>query len=137
MPVTRTQVMNEILVEAAHDSEARYATKVFAERVKEYWKSIAPKPGDPDHPYATGTYRKSIKRRSKRGANIGRIPYYRHWVGTNDPVAAHLEYGTGPDVLGVGMWWGLDGRRHRSAKTPTEAFAFAARTALRFGGTPD
>jgi hypothetical protein len=60
-----------------------------------------------------------------------------YWVGTESLVAAFIEYGTGPDVNGVGVWQDLDGSWHKSPMTPTPEFAPAAKTAAFYGGTTD
>lgn len=140
MPVNRLQLMNELQVKIEDDPEVRLQTRAFAEEVKEYWKRIAPSPGDAGHPWSTGEYRASIERIATRGKGKGGRFIWHHWVGTFDPIAHFLEYGTDPDrdpATSRGNWIDLDGVHQWGWNTPTPAFAFAARVAAHFGGTPD
>lgn len=141
MPVSRHQLMNELQVKIEDDPEVKLQTLKFAEEVKEYWKRIAPDSGSAGHPWSTGEYKDSIERIATRGKGKGGRFIWHHWVGTFDPIANLLEYGTGPDDVEAGKtggnWIGLDGLHYYGSNTPTPAFAFAARTAIHFGGTPD
>lgn len=127
MSVNRIQLYNELLLKIENDEGVHLRSREFAERVKEHWKSIAPSPGDPGHPYATGAYKESITIRSERGRDSRGRFIYHYEVGTNDPKAHFLEYGTGPDKPGSRSPWGPN--------TSTPAFAFAARTAVFFNAT--
>ena len=136
MPVNRVQLMNELRVKIEKDPEVARKSKEFAEEVRDYWRHIAPREGDARHPYATGAYRDSIQRFSERGRGARGWFMYRHWVGTYDPIAHLLEYGTVADAPGGhATWIGLDGKRYFGPNTPTPAFGFAARVAAHFGGT--
>lgn len=139
MPVRRRVLFNELEVKIENDPEVKLQTLAFAERVKEYWQDIAPDAGDPGHPYATGHYKDSIQRIASKGRGPRGRWIWHHWVGTFDTVAGLLEYGTGYDYgpESKGNWIGLDGERHWGWKTPTPAFAYAARAAAHFGGTMD
>lgn len=136
MPVNRAQLMNELQVKIENDQQAKRDFKAFAEQVREYWQHLAPRDGDPNHPWATGNYRASIRRFSARDRDArGRFMYH-HWVATFDPIAHLLEYGTVADAPGGhATWIDLDGTRRFGPNTPTPAFGYAARTAAHFGGT--
>jgi len=123
-------------VKITNDAEVRRGTKAFAEKVEDHWKQIAPSPGDPDHLYATGGYKASIQNVQNREPATGRFTF--GWkVFTIHPNAIFLEYGTRPDKKrpNFARYQRHDGTWGRSPNTPTPAFAYAARTALRFGGT--
>lgn len=151
---TRQQIENELRVKIGTDAEVGRDAEAFAHQVRhrwvEIWESMGP------HPYETGEYVDSIEVRSS-GAGRARHPrgardaagralggrfieggvVWQYWVGTDDEVAVFIEYGTGPDINGVGVWQDLDGSWHKSPKTPTPEFAPAAHTAAFFHGTLD
>lgn len=147
MPVNRTQLHNEIQLKASRDSEIWEKSLDYAEEVRDFWQALAPDEGD--H-YATGFYKHSIHIESERarhaagtvdemGRKIGGRFYWKHRVVTSADNAEYLEYGTPPDydpANSKGNWWDLDGEHHWGWNTPTKAYAFAARTAAAFGGTP-
>jgi hypothetical protein len=146
MPVDRIKLEQELLLKIADDQQVRREVIDFAEDVKEHWRDLAPSGPSTAHPWATGDYRRSIVRMSsmyrkpKGTPGAGQFQYH-HWVGTDDPIAGFLEYGTDSDVNGTGSWIDMNmlgqgtGERRRSKNTPTPAFAYAARTALYYGGT--
>lgn len=155
MPVNRVQLMDELYMKLANDSEAYDETVEVAEMVKFHWQGIAPQPGEQYAPgkggFATGAYRDSIEREAIRGrypkgsrdaagrARGGQFLYH-HRVVTYSPIAHFLEYGTAADhdpETSKGNWYDLQGVHHFSWKTPTPRFAIAAQVALDFGGTPD
>lgn len=116
--------------------ELRRAMKRFIDDVHDTWLNVwdasmegvlAQETGDP-HPYQTGDYRASIKKRNlplrqrlfikstlRKGIPIG-------LVYSDDEKAHWIEYGTDPDKPGGHSPWGPD--------TPTPAFAPMTRTSI-------
>lgn len=145
------KLRDEIIMKLEHDQEVRVKSNEFANSVAwrwvDIWRSMGP------HPYETGDYEDSIvviKRflrerqgrvpkghPSGRGGQWTKEVLYAYSVGTDNDHAHLIEYGSGPDINGIGRWFGLDGRWHKSPKTPTPPFAPAAATAASFGGTMD
>lgn len=156
--VSRQQIEHELRLELARDArvgQIKRESREFADEVRDTWVRIWEMMGP--HPYETGGYVRSInvhgvgkavsQIRAPKGARdasgkaiggqfVGNI-YAHYRVSTNDPNAGFIEYGTGPDVKGVGVWQDLDGKWHKSPMTPTPEFAPAAVTAAHYGGTPD
>lgn len=137
MSVTRRQVMNEIYMELdktrldhTEDNFARICDAVVL-----HWKSLAH--DYLDSGYATGEYRDSIHRKTVRAtrAEGGNAGGWKSEAVTYDEIAHLLEYGTGPDKKGVGVWFDKDGTWHKSPKTPTPAFGIAAQVEMDFNGT--
>lgn len=106
----------------------------FADHVVEQAKEFAPSPENPGHPYATGQFVDSIYAELlQRRGPTGRFASGWSWrVGSDDPKANLLEYGTGPDRNGIGVWQDLDGKWHKSPLTPTPEFATFSKTAMFF-----
>lgn len=143
------ELRDEIRMKLLNDQEVRVRSNEFAESVAWRWKDIWSAMGP--HPYETGAYEDSItvyKRflRNKQGRIPKGMPgagrytnevLYSYDVGTDHPVAHLIEYGSGPDINGVGRWFGLDGHWHKTPNTPTPAFAPAAATVASFHGTMD
>lgn len=135
--MNRMQVMNELYMELdktrldhTEDNFARICDEVVF-----HWKALAE--DYLDSGYATGEYRDSIHRESVRAtrAKGGNRGGWKSRAVTYDEIAHLLEYGTGPDKEGVGVWFGKDGRWHKTANTPTPAFGLAAQVELDFNGT--
>ena len=105
----------------------------FADRVVEKAKEFAPQPGG-GHPYATGEFVDSIYADVLQRRVKGRYaPGWTWRVGSNDPKANLLEFGTGIDKPGThAVWQDLDGKWHKSRFTPTPEFATFAKTAMFF-----
>jgi hypothetical protein len=105
---SREDIFREIEAKVRRDGEVKADSKRFADEVRDYWRSISP--------VRTGKYAASIhveRQRDHRG-----FPTY--WVITRDWKAHFIEFGT-----------------HESEDHgATPEFAPAARTALRYGGTP-
>lgn len=150
MPVDRIKLEHEIRLKLAVDGELRHESREFADEVRDTWVRIWESMGP--HPYETRDYARSIQvhgvgRAIKYGQHpkgapggvggrfTGKNVYAHYRVSTDDPIAPFIEYGTGPDVKGVGVWQDLDGNWHRSPKTPTPEFAPAAHTAAFYHGT--
>jgi hypothetical protein len=114
----------------------------FADEVVEKAKEFAPSPENPGSPpaksgggaYATGEFVDSIHAVPLQGRDTrGRFISGWSWrVGSDDPKANLLEYGTGPDRNGIGVWQDLDGKWHKSPMTPTPEFATFGKTAMFF-----
>lgn len=157
-PVSRQQIEHELRLELARDArvgQIKRESREFADEVRDTWVRIWVMLGP--HPYETRTYVNSIEvhgvgrsvgqTRAPKGARDasgkaigGRFTgnIYAHYrVSTDDENAGFIEYGTGPDLNGVGVWQDLQGGWHKSPMTPTPEFAPAAITAARYGGTPD
>lgn len=146
MPVNRHQLMNELEMKLVNDREAYDDFADVARQVEFHWKAIVTKPGEHYAPgrggYATGEYEKSIHRETVRGRygkgatlngkKVGGRFVWHSRVLTRSPIAHFLEYGTGPDINGVGAWVDLLGQYHKSANTPTPAFAWAAQVERDF-----
>jgi hypothetical protein len=101
-----------------------------------HWKSVAQT--NLDRGYATGEYRNSIHRESVRATRAagGNAGGWKSRAVTYDPIAHLLEYGTGPDQDGKeGVWFGKDGRWHKTANTPTPAFGIAAEVEMDMNST--
>lgn len=154
MTSSRQEIEREIRIKIGTDAEVGRDAQSFAYEVLhrwiEIWESLGP------HPYETGQYADSIEVRSS-GAGRARHPkgarnaagkaiggqfieggvVWRYWVGTDDEIANLIEYGTGWDKDGVGVWQDLDGSWHKSPATPTPEFAPGAKTAAFFHGTLD
>lgn len=150
MAVRRDDIENELRLKIANDAEVHRDAELFAYEVRERWVEIWEAMGP--HPYETRDYVNSIEvRRSGKGrlrhpkgapGGIGGRfieggVVWQYWVGTDDLIAAFIEYGTGPDLNGVGVWQDLDGSWHKSPNTPTPEFAPAAHTAAFYHGTTD
>lgn len=137
MSVTRRQVMNELAMELDKTrlghTEDNFA--LICDSVVIHWKSLAEDYLDAG--YATGEYRNSIRRESVRAtrAEGGNRGGWKSRAVTYDEIAHLLEYGTGPDVEGTGVWFGLDGKWHKSKKTPTTAYGLAAQVEMDFNST--
>lgn len=151
---SRQDIENELRVKIGTDAEVGRDAQLFAYEVLNRWIEIWEMMGP--HPYETGDYTASLEVRST-GAGRARHPkgarsasgeaiggrfieggvVWSYWVGTDDEVAAFIEYGTGPDLNGVGVWQDLDGSWHKSPNTPTPEFAPAAHVAAFYGGTSD
>lgn len=146
MPVNRHQLMNELEMKLVNDQEAYDDFADVARQVEFHWKAIVTKPGEHYAPgkggYATGEYEASIHRESVRGRapkgatrsgkKIGGQFVWHSRVLTNSEIAHFLEYGTGVDKIGVGVWVDLQGKWHKSPNTPTPAFAWAAQVERDF-----
>ena len=137
MPVNRGQLMNELYLELdktrLDHTEDNFAA--ICDQVVIHWKALAQ--DTLDNGYATGEYRDSIRRESIRAtrAEGGNRGGWKSRAVTYDEIAHLLEYGTGPDKEGVGVWFGKDGRWHKSPKTPTPAFGLAAQVEMDFNST--
>jgi hypothetical protein len=113
----------------------------FADTVVEKAKDFVPGPLNPGSPpaksgggaYATGDFEDSIYASPLQRRVKGRFASGWTWrVGSDDPKANLLEYGTGIDQEGVGVWQDLKGKWHKSRFTPTPEFATFAKTAMYF-----
>lgn len=153
MTTSREQIENELRVKIENDVSVHRQADEFADEVRDQWVRIWEMMGP--HPYETGDYVESIEVRravsgrkryakgavdaagTKIGGRFTGEVLYSYWVGTDNPHAPFIEYGTGPDINGVGSWQDLDGSWHKSPKTPTPEFAPAAHVAAHYGGTPD
>lgn len=137
MSVTRRQVMNELAMELDKTrlghTEDNFA--FICEQVVLHWKSLAEI--ELNRGYATGEYRDSIHRESVRATRAagGNRGGWKSRAVTYDEIAHLLEYGTGIDKKGVGVWFGKDGRWHKTRNTPTPAFGLAAQVEMDFNGT--
>jgi hypothetical protein len=135
----RTALRLEVQKKIIKDIEVHRKGKEFAEDVRDYARRRALT--DMRSGYATGKFIESItveRTRSRLGQFTGGPQGLPAWkVISRDPKAHLLEYGTGIDKEGVGSWQDLDGKWHKSPFTPTPEFATFAKTAFRFGGTPD
>lgn len=148
--------LRHALEDDARRGQIKREGEAFAYEVRASWVSIWESMGP--HPYETGEYADSIEVHgigrptgfarqpagavSESGEKIGgrftKNIYAHYRVGTNNAHAAFIEYGTGPDVNGVGVWQDLDGSWHKSPNTPTPEFAPAAHVAAFYHGTgPD
>lgn len=141
MPVNRHQLMNELELKLQNDPEGYDDFADVGRQVEYHWKSIVTQPGEHYAPgkggFATGEYEASIHRETVRGRHakgtkdlrtgkkIGGRFFWHTRVLTHSPIAHFLEYGTGIDLLGVGVWQDLKGKWHKSPNTPTPAFAWA------------
>lgn len=137
MTVTRRQMMNELAMELdktrLDHTEDNF--RVICDQVVDEWKDRADTYLDSG--WATGEYRNSIHRetiRATRAAGGNRGGWKSRAV-TYDQIAHLIEYGTGPDKKGVGVWFGKDGKWHKSPKTPTPAFGIAAMVENDFNST--
>lgn len=137
MSVTRRQVMNELSMELdktrMDHTEDNFAA--ICEQVVLHWKSLAEV--ELNRGYATGEYRDSIHRESIRATRAagGNRGGWKSRAVTYDEIAHLLEYGTGVDKKGVGVWFGKDGRWHKTPNTPTPAFGLAAQVEMDFNST--
>lgn len=146
------ELRDEIEMKLRESEEVHRKSDNFANEVENRWQQIWRSMGP--HPYETGAYEASITViKTYLRERQGRLPkgvwgpngerpgsytsetLYSYSVGSDHPVAHLIEYGTGPDVNGVGRWWGLDERWHKTPNTPTRPFHPAAKTVLWFGGT--
>lgn len=149
MPVTRKQIMNELSLELVNNAELADDTADVGDQVANQWRSLARiwlTSG-----YATGEYENSIHRESERGRRakgsvnaagkkIGGQFVWHSRVVTHDEKAHLIEYGTGPDDApnwpkppkNRGHWYDTEGVYHYYWKTPTKAYALAAKTELDF-----
>lgn len=137
MSVTRRQIMNELAMEL-DKTKLGHTEDNFREicdQVVSEWKADAEMYLDAG--YATGEYRNSIHRETIRAtrAQGGNRGGWKSRAVTYDEIAHLLEYGTGPDKKGTGVWFGLDGKWHKSKKTPTPAFGLAAGIENAFNST--
>lgn len=132
MSVTRTQIMNELMMELDKTElgHTKDNFKHICDQVVAHWKGLAT--DYLDRGYATGEYRDSIHRKSVRAtkAEGGNKGGWKSAAVTYDEIAHLLEYGTGPDKKGVGVWFDKDGKWHKSPKTPTPAFGIAAQVEM-------
>lgn len=138
MSVTRRQVMNELAMELdktrLDHTEDNFAA--ICEQVVFHWKSLAEI--ELNRGYSTGEYRDSIHRESVRATRAagGNRGGWKSRAVTYDEIAHLLEYGTGPDEPPKeGVWFGKDGRWHKTGNTPTPAFGLAAQVELDFNDT--
>ena len=137
MSVTRVQVINELAMELdktkLDHTEDNF--KEICDSVVFHWKSVAER--YLNRGWATGEYRDSIHRETIRAtrAQGGNRGGWKSRAVTFDEIAHLLEYGTGPDKKGVGVWFGKDGKWHKSPKTPTPAFGLAAEVEMDFNST--
>jgi len=109
--------------------------KAVCDQVVVHWKSLAERYLDSG--YATGEYRDSIHRETVRAtrAQGGNRGGWKSRAVTYDEVAHLIEYGTGKDKKGVGVWFDKSGEWRKSPKTPTPAFGIAAQVELDFNET--
>jgi len=130
----RQQIELEIDAKIAKERELQRKLKEHAEDARDYAKRIATT--DMDSGYATGEYVESIRVEQQRDPK-GR--FKKGWkVVSRDDKANLLEYGTKRDAPGGhATWVDLDGVRRFGPNTPTPRFEIFAKTAFRFGGTPD
>lgn len=132
MSVTRRQIMNELEMELDKTELGRTKDnfKHICDTVVFHWKGLAE--DYLDRGYATGEYRNSIHRESIRAtrAEGGNKGGWKSRAVTYDEIAHLLEYGTGPDKKGTGVWFDKDGKWHKSRKTPTPAFGIAAQVEM-------
>jgi len=137
MSVTRRQMMNEIYMEL-DKTKLGHTEDNFREICDEVvynWKAAATR--ELNRGYATGEYRDSIHRETIRAtrAEGGNRGGWKSRAVTYDEIAHLLEYGTGKDKKGVGVWFGKDGRWHKTPDTPTPAFGLAAGIEHDFNST--
>jgi len=143
--VRESQFVISAEITAAIVKERKIALKMenFADHVVETAKDFAPGPNNPGSPpaksgggaYATGEFVDSIHATVLQGRDTrGRFGAGWSWtVGSYDPKANLLEYGTKIDAPGGhAVWQDLDGKWHRSPFTPTPEFATFAKTAMFF-----
>lgn len=136
MTVTRRQMMNEIMMELdktkLDHTEDNF--KAICDQVVDEWKDYADM--YLDRGYATGEYRNSIHRKTIRAtrANGGNRGGWKSQAVTYDEIAHLIEYGTGPDKKGTGVWF-KDGKWYKSKNTPTPAFGIAAQVEHAFNST--
>lgn len=151
------ELRDEIEMKLRESEEVHRKSDNFAEEVERHWRMVWASLGP--HPYETGAYEASITviktylrekqgrvPKGMRGPN-GERPgtytsetLYSYSVGSDHPEAMLIEYGTGPDINGVGSWYGphkITGKMgwHKTPNTPTRAFHPAAKTVLHFHGT--
>ena len=149
MPVTRTQVMNELTLHLRDDADIADDFAAVGDQVVEHWRDLARKWLDAG--YATGEYEHSIHRESEQGRRAkgsvnaagkktgGQFVWHTKVV-TYDEKANLIEYGTGPDDApnwpkppkNRGHWYDTEGVYHYYWKTPTKAYALAAITEVDF-----
>lgn len=158
MAVSVQEIERELRLKLSRDGEIQRESREFAEDVRDTWIAMWESMGP--HPYETGDYVDSIEVHGEgKALSFGKFPagsvdavtgekiggrftgknvYARYRVSATDWKAFFIEYGTGPDTQGVGVWEDLDGKFHKSPLTPTEEFAPAAHTAAYYHGTgPD
>lgn len=146
------ELRDEIEMKLRESEEVHRKSDNFAEEVERHWRMVWASMGP--HPYETGAYEDSITviktfLRNKQGRIPKGMPgagrytnevLYSYSVGSDHPVAHLIEYGTGPDINGVGRWYGPHKKTgkmgwHKTPNTPTRAFHPAAKTVLHFHGT--
>src|SRR5262245_29655929 len=131
------EIENMIIEGVYKDPIITVRTKAFAHRVRDHWRNLAHEEFDDE----TGEYVNSVvvKRRPERA--FKKLPQFD--VGTRFWRAHFIEYGTGVDTKGASPRHLTSVQRRGrepltvTRDTPTEEFAFSAKTAHYFGGTPD
>lgn len=146
------KLRDEIEMKLRESEEVHRKSDYFADEVADRWELEWEMMGP--HPWEKGAYKASITviktfLRNKQGRIPKGMPgagrytnevLYSYSVGSDHPVAHLIEYGTGPDINGVGRWYGPHKKTgkmgwHKTPNTPTRAFHPAAKTVLHFHGT--